>query len=107
MRLKRSTLICGHAFMTLGGYAIINQTPASDAMKAKYALEGATQIVADLDAMESLGIFPVLGDYLEEENGVARHATARVAHDVLALVIERRMSQVTSTKPRDASKVLE
>jgi len=55
-------------------YALINRTPASENLKAKYALEGATQIVADLDVIEHLGCCPVLGDYLEEES-VARHAT--------------------------------
>ena len=85
-------------------YAIINQTPASQAMKAKYALEGASQIVADLEAIENLGICPVLGDYLEED-GVARHATARVAHDVLALVIERRSARKSATRSDDIAEV--
>jgi uncharacterized cofD-like protein len=67
-------------------YAIINRTPASAAMTAKYALEGATQIVADLDAIKNLGICPVLGNYLEED-GVARHNTALVARDLLTLVM--------------------
>ncbi len=58
--------------------------PVSDELKAKYALEGACQIVADLDAIESLGVIPVLGDYLEEA-GVARHNTARVASDLVQL----------------------
>ena len=57
-------------------------------MKAKYALEGACQIVNDLDAIEALGVAPVLGDYLEED-GVARHNTARVARDLLQLVAHR------------------
>ena len=48
------------------------------------ALEGACQIVADLDAIEALGVIPVFGDYLEEA-GVARHNTARVASDLLQL----------------------
>ena len=56
----------------------VNRTPASDELKAKYAQEGACQIVNDLDAIEALGVIPVLGDYLEEA-GVARHNTARVA----------------------------
>src|SRR6202521_4212790 len=47
-------------------YALINRTPASSEMKAKYALEGATQILAELEAIEALGVCPVLGDYLEE-----------------------------------------
>src|SRR6266568_6991614 len=66
-------------------YALINRTPVSGELKAKYALEGAAQIVADLDAVEQLGVRPVLGDYLDEAT-VARHATDRVAKDLLQLV---------------------
>ena len=73
-----------HAGLQLFDYALINRTPVSDELKAKYALEGACQIVADLDAIEALGVIPVLGDYLEEA-GVARHNTARVASDLMQL----------------------
>jgi uncharacterized cofD-like protein len=66
-------------------YALINQTSASSEMKAKYALEGASQIVADVEAIEALGVCPVLGDYLLEDCGVARHHYERVAQDVLEL----------------------
>src|SRR5882724_11786389 len=66
-------------------YALINWTPVSPKMKAKYALEGANQIVADLDAIEELGVIPVQGDYLIEDS-VVRHATDRVAADLLGLV---------------------
>ena len=73
-------------------YALINQLAASDDMKAKYALEAATQIVADLDAIEALGVCPVLGNYLAP-GPVARHATDRVAIDLLQLA-----SQGTTSK---------
>jgi len=73
-----------HAGQQIFDYALINRTPVSDELKTKYALEGACQIVADLDAIEALGVIPVLGDYLEEE-GVARHNTARVASDLMQL----------------------
>ncbi|MGA7217392.1 MAG: uridine diphosphate-N-acetylglucosamine-binding protein YvcK [Candidatus Sulfotelmatobacter sp.] len=73
-----------HAHQQLFDYALINRTPVSDELKAKYAHEGACQIVADLDAIEALGVIPIFGDYLEEE-GVARHNTARVASDLLQL----------------------
>jgi uncharacterized cofD-like protein len=73
-----------HAHQRIFDYALINRTPVSDEMKAKYATEGACQIVADLDAIEALGVIPVLGDYLEEA-GVARHNTARVASDLVQL----------------------
>jgi uncharacterized cofD-like protein len=73
-----------HAQGQLFDYALINRTPASEEMKAKYATEGACQIVNDLEAVESMGVIPVLGDYLEE-GGVARHNTNRVAHDLMQL----------------------
>src|ERR1700731_2455874 len=73
-----------HARQQLFDYALINRTPVSDDLKANYALEGACQIVADLEAIEALGVIPVLGDYLEEA-GVARHNTARVASDLMEL----------------------
>jgi uncharacterized cofD-like protein len=74
----------GHAQKPLFDYALINRTPASDELRAKYAGEGACQIVNDLDAVEALGVIPVLGDYLEEA-GVARHNTTRVARDLMEL----------------------
>ena len=72
-----------HAQKPLFDYTLINRTPVSNEMKAKYALEGACQIVNDLEAIEALGVVPILGDYLEEEAGVARHNTARVSRDLL------------------------
>jgi uncharacterized cofD-like protein len=76
-----------HAQAQLFDYALINRTPASDDLKAKYALEGAAQIVADLEAIEHLGCCPVLGDYLDE-TGPARHATDAVARDVLDIATQ-------------------
>lgn len=77
-----------HAQKQIFDYALLNRTAASAEMKAKYALEGACQIVNDLDAIEALGVIPVLGDYLEEAT-VARHNTARVARDLMQLVPRR------------------
>ena len=77
-----------HAQKQIFDYALINRMPASDEMKSKYATEGACQIVNDLDAIEALGVIPVLGDYLDE-GGVARHNTARVARDLMHLVAQR------------------
>jgi uncharacterized cofD-like protein len=73
-----------HAGQQVFDYALMNRTPVSDTLKAKYALEGACQIVNDLDAVEALGVIPVLGDYLEEGD-VARHNTVRVAGDLVDL----------------------
>ncbi len=75
-----------HAHCQLFDYALVNRTSLSADLKAKYALEGASQIVADLDAIEAMGVCPVLGDYLYEDN-VARHNTHRVAEDLLEVAI--------------------
>ena len=76
-----------HAQKQIFDYALLNRTPASDELKAKYAREGACQIVNDLDAIEALGVIPVLGDYLEEA-GVARHNTTRVARDLMEIGVQ-------------------
>jgi len=76
-----------HAGVQLFDFSLINRKIASPEMKAKYALEGASQIVVDMEAIEALGVCPVLGDYLEE-GAVARHATDQVAHDLMALMAQ-------------------
>src|SRR5499427_446981 len=85
-----------HAQAQLFDYSLLNRTPASDEMKAKYATEGACQIVNDLDAIEAMGVIPVLGDYLEEA-GVARHNFTRAAQDVLDLAIETPSGRFSKT----------
>lgn len=74
-----------HAGYHFLDYALVNRTPVSHTMKAQYALEGASQIVADVSEIEALGVRPVLGDFLEE-GGVARHAGQRVARALIRLV---------------------
>jgi uncharacterized cofD-like protein len=76
-----------HAGGQLFDYALINRKQASAEMLAKYASEGASQIVADLDAIDALGVCPLLGDYLDKGE-VARHATERVAYDLMALMAQ-------------------
>jgi uncharacterized cofD-like protein len=77
-------VLSDHAKTRIFDYALINHKPASAELQAKYALEAAAQIVVDLEAIEELGVRPVLGDYLDE-GAVARHATDRVARDLLQL----------------------
>jgi uncharacterized cofD-like protein len=76
-----------HAGGQLFDYALINNKSVSAELQEKYASEGASQIVADLNAIEALGVCPILGDYLDE-GGVARHATDRVAQDLMALMAQ-------------------
>jgi uncharacterized cofD-like protein len=82
--------IYNHAGCAIFDCALLNRTPASRSMKAKYALEAATQIVVDADELWKLGVEPIFGDYLLEENGVARHAYGAVAQDLLQLASHHR-----------------
>ena len=88
-----------HAGGTIFDYALINRRPLSRELKAKYALEGASQIVSDLEAIEGLGVCPVLGDYLYED-GVARHDTHRLAEDLLELMAQAPTTGKASTASR-------
>jgi len=69
-------------------YALLNDRPVSAELKKKYAGEGAEQIRADaatVAELEALGLRVVTGDFLEEGN-VARHATDRIARELLRIV---------------------
>jgi uncharacterized cofD-like protein len=78
-----------HAGFQIFDYALINRTPASEELKAKYQLEGASQIEVDLEDIKQLGVSPVLGDHLVEDQ-VARHNAERVVRDLLELAVEAR-----------------
>ncbi len=73
-----------HSGVKLFDYALVNSAQLPSHLKAKYALEVASQIAVDEAAIEQLGVKPILGDYLAE-GPVARHATDRVAHDLVQL----------------------
>ena len=81
--------IYDHAGRRIFDVALVNRTPASPSMKAKYALEGASQIVAHSERIRDLGVQPIFGDYLYEENGVARHAFHTIAADLMKIAVSR------------------
>ena len=87
----------GHAQTNLFDYALLNRASISAPLKSKYALEGATQVVVDQQAIGELGVTPLLGDYLDERE-VARHATDRIAADLLALVMREKSNPRPSSK---------
>ncbi len=90
-----------HAGGRIFDYALLNDQPVSEELKAKYAFEGATPVVADCEAIQALGVVPVLGNYLEEGE-VARHATDRIAGDLLKLAAEAETRTSTSS-PRSST----
>ncbi len=82
--------IYAHSGRPVLQFALVNRKQASDELRAKYALEASTQIVVDEEEILALGVQPVFGDYLQEDRGVARHDTERVARDLLWLAEKRR-----------------
>jgi len=92
-----------HARHEFFDYALVNRTPASPELAAKYAEKRQSQIEADVEEIEALGVKPVLGEYLMEEihpseGLIARHETCRVAQDLLRLMMELRDSPVPALR---------
>lgn len=73
-----------HAGAPIFDYAVVNTAPISQPLQARYALEGASRIVVDGDAIESLGVRLVTGNFVADGD-VVRHATDRVAAELLKL----------------------
>ncbi len=86
--------IYSHAKCELFDYALINDAPASDEIRANYAKEGQAQIAVDIDRIRELGVKPILGNYLdfyrraEDDVLLARHNTQRVAEDLMKIAME-------------------
>ncbi|HWB33458.1 MAG TPA: gluconeogenesis factor YvcK family protein [Acidobacteriaceae bacterium] len=69
-------------------YALINTTPISPNLLARYAKEGQTPIEADLDRIRALGVEPITGSFAHEGN-VLRHDYDRVAEALMQLALAR------------------
>jgi uncharacterized cofD-like protein len=64
--------------------ALINTAPFSAETLARYAAEGASPIVPDIERVEKLGVRCIAGDFASVES-VVRHAPGRVTGALLAL----------------------
>jgi uncharacterized cofD-like protein len=73
-----------HAHRPIFDYALVNTAPVSRVLLDRYAGEGASPIVADIEAIEKLGVRCIAGDFAAEGD-VVRHAADRVADAVLRL----------------------
>jgi uncharacterized cofD-like protein len=73
-----------HAQRPVFDYALVNTAPVSQTLLDRYAGEGASPIVADLEAIEALGVRAIAGDFAAEGD-VLRHAADRVAETALRL----------------------
>jgi len=76
--------IFDHAGCKVFDYVMLNSAPVPATLLARYAEDNSEPLVNDLDAIRSLGVTPILGDYLDAAQ-FARHATDRIAFDLLSL----------------------
>ena len=88
--------IYDHAGMPIFDAALLNVKELSPELKANYAAELASQIEVDDDAVRKLKVQPILGHYLDAHKGVARHATDRVAKELMQLAAGRALASVHS-----------
>jgi len=78
-----------HAHQPVFDYALVNTAPVSQTLLDRYAGEGASPIVPDIEAIEALGVRCISGDFAAEGD-VVRHAADRVAEAVLRLGVTGR-----------------
>jgi uncharacterized cofD-like protein len=76
--------IYAHTRASIFDYALVNTAPFSAETLARYAAEGASPIVADIERIEALGVRVIAGDFASEET-VVRHPAGRVTGALLAL----------------------
>jgi uncharacterized cofD-like protein len=77
-----------HTRRPIFDFAVVNTGNFSPDTLARYAAEGATPIVPDVERIEALGVRCILGDFASEEN-VVRHTATRLADVVLELAQAR------------------
>jgi len=73
-----------HTGAPIFDYALVNTAAFSQETLARYAAEGASAIVPDIERIEAMGVQCVAGDFAIEEE-VVRHAANRVTGALLAL----------------------
>ena len=78
-----------HTGQPIFDYALVNTSPVSDTLLARYAAEGAVPIMADLDRIEELGVRPVPGNFVFEGD-VLRHDYDKVTETLLRLGFDGR-----------------
>jgi len=76
-----------HTRKPIFDYALVNTAPVSEALRERYAAEGAEAIEADVKRIEAMGIRCITGDFAAEGD-VLRHASERVAATLLELAAE-------------------
>ena len=73
-----------HTHAPIFDYALVNTETFSAETLARYAAEGASPVLPDIERIEALGVRVITGDFTSGEN-VARHNASRVSGALLEL----------------------
>jgi uncharacterized cofD-like protein len=73
-----------HTGQPIFDYALVNTAPVSEAVRQRYAAEGAQAIEPDVERIEAMGIRCITGNFAAEGD-VLRHDSARVAQTLLEI----------------------
>jgi uncharacterized cofD-like protein len=73
-----------HTHAPIFDCALVNTAPFSYETLARYAAEGATPILPDIERIEAMGVKCITGNFASEET-VVRHAAVQVTNTLLAL----------------------
>lgn len=85
----------GEAASSIFDYAVVNTAPISATRLDRYAREGQSPIEADLDRIRALGVEPITGDFLHEDD-VLRHDYDRLAEKLLEIGLARLSPAMTN-----------
>jgi len=81
--------------------AVVNLASISPLLRESYRGKGAEQVEVDAEAIQALGVIPVLGAFLEEHSGIARHAAEAVSSALLGQAFNRVPVQDVTAAPLD------
>ena len=87
--------ILDHAGTQIFDYALINTAPILPQTLARYAREGQTPILADLERIRSLGVEPITGNFVHEGE-VLRHGYDVLAETILQLTLTQSPAALSS-----------
>ncbi|MGH9588283.1 MAG: gluconeogenesis factor YvcK family protein [Acidobacteriaceae bacterium] len=80
--------IYAHTRQPVFDYALLNTAPVSDALRERYAVQGAEVIEPDIERIEAMGIRCITGNFAAEGD-VLRHNAEAVAKKVLEIASEK------------------
>jgi uncharacterized cofD-like protein len=77
-----------HTRTQIFDYAVVNTGQFSPETQARYAAEGASPIVPDVERIEAMGVRCIAGNFASEDT-VVRHTANRLADAVLEVALEQ------------------